>query len=120
MEAYGFYALNNTKSVWNHTGATLSAPVLNISAFYLDNHNQYDEASQDYSAYYGSAWEDPRTNTKPFHNWSNITYTYDNAIYNRNYLVTNDNGICQPDGVSTLHPIPYFHILQASALPGQG
>lgn len=93
--SYGFYGLSNSSSIWGFPNTTLSAPVLNISAFYIDG---------SLSRIYGKDWVDPRTGTTWFSDWSNMTYAYNNVTYSVQSLEKDNIGQCQPDGVSIAMP----------------
>lgn len=91
VQTYGFYGLNDTESVWESTGAILPQPVLNISAFYVG----------EYDYYYGNIWMN-EDGIEPFSYWSNMTYTYNNSLYNLTYIETEHHGVCQPNGVRNI------------------
>ncbi|KAL1882153.1 hypothetical protein Daus18300_000638 [Diaporthe australafricana] len=86
-EAYGFLGLNDTTSIWSQDDTSLPSPALNISAF---PSYRFDS--------YGSEWVDPRTGQKPFMNENKITYIYNNEAYDFDYIITEQNGQCQPIG----------------------
>lgn len=88
VKAYGFYGTNNTDSTWSYSNISLSAPVLNISAFYIDFSVKY----------YGNEWSDT-SGAHPFANWFNMAYSYDNETYSLTYI-QDRHGLCQPNGVS--------------------
>ncbi len=70
-------------------GKTLR-PALNISAFYLPPGQE---------SYVGNNWTDPRTNTQPYSNSSNLSFTIlgSNETYDIGYVMK--NGSCQALGV---------------------
>ena len=95
VQAHGFYGLKNATSTWTPTNTSLPGPVLNISAFYID------EQAISYGLY-GRDWIDPRYNTTPFKSWKNMAYMYENEIYNINYLEDQNGAQCQQDSVCTI------------------
>lgn len=125
VSTYGFYAMNDTKSFWNYTGATLSEPTLNISAFYIDGSSGYEhlEATYDdrssvytYRDYYGHDWVNPQTGTQPFNDWTKIAYAYNNITYDRNYILEGNHGVCQPQGVSIGNIESRYYLLYLATL----
>ncbi|KAJ0117391.1 hypothetical protein J7T55_003805 [Diaporthe amygdali] len=86
-ETYGFLGINNTDSIWPQNNTTLPSPALNISAF---PSYRFDS--------YGSEWINPQTGEQPFMDERKITYLYNNEAYDFNYIITEQNGQCQPIG----------------------
>ncbi|KAH8756380.1 hypothetical protein F5883DRAFT_375815, partial [Diaporthe sp. PMI_573] len=93
VQAHGFYGLKNATSTWTPTNTSLLGPVLNISAFYID------EQAISYGLY-GRDWIDPRYNTTPFKSWKNMAYMYENETYNIKYLEDQKGAQCQQDTIS--------------------
>ncbi|KAK4160464.1 hypothetical protein QBC43DRAFT_325312 [Cladorrhinum sp. PSN259] len=90
VQQYGFYGLNNTESIWANSETKLKAPVLNITAFYLE------PDLSDYSpSLWGHDWAHPETNEHPFQDPTNAHYTFNNKLYDQAYLKA--NGRCQPN-----------------------
>ncbi|KAI1088581.1 hypothetical protein F5B19DRAFT_420375 [Rostrohypoxylon terebratum] len=81
VSLYGFYGTNNTHSEWNNT--KLSAPTLNISAYYIPS-----------KYLFGHDWTDPSNGQKPFQNQTKLTYLASNRTYNLPYITS--EGSCQP------------------------
>ncbi|KAF2434612.1 hypothetical protein EJ08DRAFT_627574 [Tothia fuscella] len=89
---YGLFGLNKTSSIFNNI--TLPSPVLNISAFYLEDRRYYDYSTM--PIVYGHTWEDPRSGKQPFSDPANLTYLSKNSgeIFKKQYI--DENGVCQP------------------------
>jgi hypothetical protein len=93
---YGFYGLNHTPSLFMGQ-IQLPPPALNITAFYLDNHD-----SDNYNLP-GHDWVHPITGQKPFQDPANMTYmlSRQNRTYNLAYIQNYSR--CQPSSdVSTV------------------
>ena len=83
---YGFYGINNINSSFKYTQTyNLSAPTLNISAYYI--------ASE---CIFGSDWTDLRTGKMPFATKSVAVFVANGVPYPFDYLSV--NGTCQPLG----------------------
>jgi len=93
---YGFYGLNQTESSFedaNDDSFNLSAPTLNISAYYIAPDPAYDVGGP----LFGTDWVDPRTGKAPFNISSNAAYT---TLTSNETLILGDSstrGKCQPD-----------------------
>ncbi|KAI0165384.1 hypothetical protein GGR52DRAFT_106320 [Hypoxylon sp. FL1284] len=81
VSQYGFDGNNNTVSVWEN--ATLPAPALNISAYYIPP-----------SHLFGSSWTDPQTGQQPYTDITRQTYLLSNRTYSVDYIKS--QGTCQP------------------------
>lgn len=83
---YGFYGINSVNSSFKYTQTyNLSAPTLNISAYYI--------ASEHISR---SDWTGSRTGKMPFANQSDAVFVANGVPYPFDYLSV--NGTCQPLG----------------------
>jgi len=96
VKQYGFFGLDsktggilNADTRWMNE--TLTKPALNISAFYLPPAYDNDDAP----SWYGHDWVDPRTNTTPFSDPSNMRMfpAGSNTMYPIQYV--EQNGSCQ-------------------------
>lgn len=94
VQNYGFLGLdgngniNNIPTEWMNQ--TIPQPALNISAFWLSKSG----------GLFGYNWTDPRTNSQPYTNQSNLALasTEANESYSVSYI--EQNGSCQPLEVS--------------------
>ncbi|KAK4195851.1 hypothetical protein QBC40DRAFT_288297 [Triangularia verruculosa] len=88
VEQHGFFGLSQGETDWWSSEKAayikIPSPALNISAFYLDGESRP----------FGHSWVDPRTQLRPFNEFSNALFALEGstATYSTTYIL--DHGTC--------------------------
>lgn len=80
VATHGFFGKSNVTSTFMNQ--SLPAPILNISAFYIED-----------TRLFGYNWTDSTTGEQPFRNKSKMTWAWSNETYDSAYVAT--HGSCQ-------------------------